>query len=279
MSASSSRTSSGEPPGARRPGPRPARPGTARRSAATSAAKSASAVVEGGDHAAGSTTGRRPATQPVAVEVSPTTARRRRLLDRVGDRPHADHDGVAGRPRRATQAARKTGGVIGHSASCSTNGSPASTSAAHAVPRSTSVTPASPSAQAAQATSGLAVDQRERQRAAAVLHHRPERWPGSGRVGRRHGGDRTGRRHRRMTQAPAHPECDGALGETRLVSAIRRRGPRRGWPRPCPRWCARPGPARRRGSGAPWPASASRRPTGRGHARGATGRGRPRPPS
>ena len=60
---------------------------------------------------------------------------------------------------------------------------------------------------------------------------------------------------------------------------LRRRAPRRGASPPCPRWCARRARARRPGSGGPWPASASRRRTGRGRARGATGRGRPRRPS
>ena len=47
----------------------------------------------------------------------------------------------------------KAGGVIGHSASCSTNGSSASRMPTHGDRASTAVTPASPSAQAAQATS------------------------------------------------------------------------------------------------------------------------------
>src|SRR4051794_18257546 len=46
-----------------------------------------------------------------------------------------------------------SGGVIGHSASCSTTGSSVSATADQGVPQSTTVTPAEPRAQAAQATS------------------------------------------------------------------------------------------------------------------------------
>ena len=75
----------------------------------------------------------------------------------------------------------------------------------------------------------------------------------------------------RSDQSPPVPPCRGGV-------RARRRGPRRGWPRPCPRWSSRRGRARSPGSGGPWPACASRRPTGRARARGATGRGRPRRP-
>ena len=64
----------------------------------------------------------------------------------------------------------------------------------------------------------------------------------------------------------------------RRGGTVRTRGPRRGWPRPCPPRSSRPARARRPGSDGPWRACASRRPTGRGPGRGATGRGRPRPP-
>ena len=59
---------------------------------------------------------------------------------------------------------------------------------------------------------------------------------------------------------------------------LRTRAPRRGRSRPCPRWSARPARARRPGSAGPWRACASRLPTARGRAHGATGRERPRTP-
>jgi len=59
---------------------------------------------------------------------------------------------------------------------------------------------------------------------------------------------------------------------------VRTRGPRRDGSRPSPRRSSRRARARRRGSDEPWPTSASHRRTGHGPCRGATGRGRPRPP-
>ena len=76
----------------------------------------------------------------------------------------------------------------------------------------------------------------------------------------------------------ARRACAPRPPATRTTAALRRRGPRRGWPRPCPRSSSRREPARRRGSGGPWRACASRRRTGHGPCPDATGRGRPRPP-
>ena len=88
---------------------------------------------------------------------------------------------------------------------------------------------------------------------------------------------RTGHGHEGLGLGGAEPRARGHRRRGRR-RRVRRRGPRRGWPRPCPRWSSRRARARRRGSGVPWRACASRRRTGHGPCHGATGRGRPRPP-
>ena len=89
----------------------------------------------GDDRRPGARAASRPATRVSRSRVSPTSPSAT-LLDGVGDRAHADHDALV--LDGVDQARRRgSGGVIGHSESCSTSGSPASTSAAHSVPRST----------------------------------------------------------------------------------------------------------------------------------------------
>ena len=114
--------------------------------------------------------------------------------------------------------------------------------------------------------------------------------PAAGRRPSRAGPARTGARRCRCPcagasrhgsgQQTAPPSQRGAAGRGRSCGGcrLRTRARRRAWPRPCPRWCPRRARARRRGSGGPWRACASRRPTGPAPCRGARGRGRPRRP-
>ena len=206
-------------------------------------------------------------------------------LDRVGDGTYGDHDGIvlerlldaaddeAGRGHRAQRVVQHDGLVGG----------------LHARPRDSDVDRghAGVAERPRRAgDQGLAVDQRVGQGAPALVEHQAQ---GGGQLALvvrvlTHGASTVGPRGPRRD--PVRPDmrrgprqhASGASSRSDQ-ELLRTRGPRRGWPRPCPRWCARPGPARRPGSGGPWPASASRRPTARGRARGATGRGRPPPPS
>src|SRR5205085_981385 len=122
------------------------------RSAATRSTKSSEGnPSRAATTAGGRTTGDATATSSARSTVSPTTPSVTRLTVSVtGRTPTTTTDRS---PDRTTQSAMNAGGVIGHSASCRTNGSSASTSIAHAVRESTWLTPASPSAHDAHATS------------------------------------------------------------------------------------------------------------------------------
>ena len=270
-------------PGGRPAAPRPARPGRARRRPATSPAKSGRQAVERGDHRGGQHDRRaRPCTSPSRSTVAPTTPSSTTLTVSVTGRtptttrPRVDgsRDALGDEGRRRHRAQR----VVEHERLAGV-GDPTTDG------RSTAVTPASPSAHAAQATSASPWISANGSDPRSSTH-----GPSAGAAHAVHGCTVMVRSAGATTALPPSTHrgggwrrgprgrTAGASGAVR-TDRLRRRAPRRGWPPPCPRWCARPAPARRPGSGAPWPASASRRPTGRGHARGATGRGRPRPPS
>ena len=260
-------------PGAPRWAPRPAPPGTGASRASTSAAKSVDGrPSSSATTAAGSTTGEQTVTSAFAVDGVPEPVALE-LLDGVGHRAYADHD-RAGRHRlgealrdesrwrhraeRVVQHERLLRGLEPRPLRAEVN-------------RGHAGVTQPPDRGGHQR---LAVDQRERQRAAALLDHGAECGGGTS--------------YAAVVMATSPDALDLETGRCgrppgarpgATVRSFSWRGPRRGSPRPCPRWCARPERARRPGSAAPSRASASRRRRARGHARGATGRGLPRRPS
>ena len=201
------------------------------------------------------------------------------LLDGV-DHRQAGHDrGVAGRAPPRTTASNSDGGARpgrrrGRARCRPRPGSARSPAATE------SVRSAPPATTSRRRGPGRCGPRWRRRRRGASCGATTTTWPTAGTASARlracpSSGSPSSATNALGSAAPSRAPCPPA---TRTTATLRRRGPRRGWPRPCPRWSSRRARARRRGSGGPWRACASRRRTDHGPCRGATGRGRPRPP-